>query len=777
MKERRQWVPRAFQPACMEFIQERSLPGCALWAPPGMGKTSTSLTALDTMYLASVMTRPTLVVAPLRVATDVWSDDAAKWRHLSDIVVSPIVGTEAERIYALRKDASVYTTNYEQIPWLIDRLGDRWPFGMVIADECFTGGTQVQVPDGARAIADVRVGDLVSSHLGPRRVTRIYKTKVSCFNLVLLRLSNGTSIHVTKDHPLFTDLGWLPAGVCRDRKLFSSDQLSDMRQSVRTGTDPSAGASTEGARSVLLALLSHERHFPHSPGIETAGIGPDACNSGGSTAVERRGPVAGDAPSQGVGAGQGCRSAPPSPGRQRDGVEPGRSASRGMSPADVYVELLRTVGPEAARLSMWLQSRFWRSPTETGIGGGWRLSPYSNGPTTRLQKDDEITVVGVEDYPDQERGSVRSVFNLEVEGAHTYFAGGVLVHNCTKLKGFRLKQGGKRAQALSRVRSITERWLNLTGTPSPNGLQDLWGQTWFLDRGKRLGMSYNAFLQRWFYKPPKGGQFAKLKAHDYAERQIQDILRPICMSLDPADWFDLEEPVSTVIKVKLPPAARRIYDEFEKTMFAEFADGDELEVFNAAALTNKCLQLANGAAYLGSAAGAADVEKIDTTSYKVVHDAKLEALESIAEETSVPLLVAYNFKSDKDRILKAFPDAVFLGDKKGLARFKAGNASMGVGHDASVGHGIDGLQDVTNVLVRFGHTWNLENRLQMADRIGPVRQAQSGHKRPLLTYDLVAESTIDETVLARHASKREVQDLLMQAMNMRRTPPAEDLTL
>lgn len=131
-------------------------------------------------------------------------------------------------------------------------------------------------------------------------------------------------------------------------------------------------------------------------------------------------------------------------------------------------------------------------------------------------------------------------------------------------------------------------------------------------------------------------------------------------------------------------------------------------------------------------------------------------------------MVAYHFRSDLARILRAFPRAVDLSTREGMARFREGKSPIGLAHPASLGHGIDGLQDVTNILAFFGHNWNLEERQQIIERIGPVRQKQSGHKRPVFIYNIIARDTVDDLVLARVASKRGVQDLLMEAVNRRR---------
>ena len=319
-----------------------------------------------------------------------------------------------------------------------------------------------------------------------------------------------------------------------------------------------------------------------------------------------------------------------------------------------------------------------------------------------------------------------------------------------------MNRGGQRAHELGRIaHNLTDRWILLTGTPSPNGLKDLWGQIWFLDRGSRLGNTYTAFTQRWF-KPNWNGYGITPMPH--ADKEIHEALRDICLTIDPKDYFDLKDPIVTQVKVKLPPAARKIYKQLEKELFAELGDLGNIEVLGAAALTGKCLQLANGAVYTQYPLWAA------------IHDEKIEAVRSIiAEAGGMPVLLAYQFKSDVARIKAAFPSAVELSTPGGMKAFRAGDSPIGLAHPKSLGHGIDGLQYVSNVLIRFGHDWNLGERMQMLERIGPMRQLQAGLDRPVWVYDIVAEDTIDETVIEAHAAKRGVQDALLTAMKRSHT--------
>lgn len=333
----------------------------------------------------------------------------------------------------------------------------------------------------------------------------------------------------------------------------------------------------------------------------------------------------------------------------------------------------------------------------------------------------------------------------------------VIADESTKLKGFRTRQGTQRAKAIGRVaHRHVRRWTNLTGTPSPNGLKDLWGQTWFLDAGERLGRSFTAFQQRWFQKSFDGFNIEPLP---FAQEQIEDKLRDLCLSLDIRDFMSIAEPIVSTIYVDLPPKARRIYDEMEKKMYAQVGE-HEVEAFSAAAKTMKCLQLANGAVYVGE----------DSTQWEEVHDAKLQALEDIVEEAGgMPVMVAYHFKSDLARLQRAFPKGRALDTNRStIPDWNAGRIPILFTHPASAGHGLN-LQDGGNILVFFGHNWNLEEFQQIIERIGPTRQMQAGHDRPVFIYHIVARDTVDELVMARRESKKEVQELLLEAMKRRGT--------
>lgn len=326
-------------------------------------------------------------------------------------------------------------------------------------------------------------------------------------------------------------------------------------------------------------------------------------------------------------------------------------------------------------------------------------------------------------------------------------------------KKFLTGQGGKRAKALARV-ALTRatRFICLSGTPAPNGLEDLWAQYFFLDSGVRLGTSFTAFSHRWFRARPRSDpQKQQIEPLPYADEQIRAAIKDITVALEARDYFDLPELIENDIKVELPPSAMSIYKKMEREMFVEL-EGKPIEAFSAAALSQKVLQIASGALYTDA-----------DGSWSLVHDTKIEALQSVVEEAAgMPVLCAYHFKSDLARIMKAFPKAVHLGaDPKIIDRWNAGEIQMLVAHPQSAGHGLS-LQHGSNILCFFSSNWSLEASAQMVERLGPTRQAQSGYNRPVYVHRLIAAGTLEEVVVKRLRTKASIQDALMQAMKISR---------
>ena len=348
----------------------------------------------------------------------------------------------------------------------------------------------------------------------------------------------------------------------------------------------------------------------------------------------------------------------------------------------------------------------------------------------------------------------------------------VFADESTRLKGLRVSlqvskngkefingQGSSRAKALAEVAHKRVRnWYNMTGSPAPNGVVDVWGQQWFVDGGRRLGSSFTAFSQRWFRSVPGADGYSQIEPLPNAQREIEQLLAESSIVVEAKDWFPLEDVIEREIFIDLPPKARKIYNDMEKKLFAE-VEQHEVEVFSQGSKAQKCLQIASGTL----------IHDTDTRAWVKVHDEKLDALQSIVEETNgEPLLVAYQHKSDLERILKAFPKARYLDtNPKTEDDWNACKIPFLVCHPASAGHGLS-LQHGGRILVDYASGFNLENDEQVIERLGPTRQYQSGYKRSVFRYRIVARDTIEEhSVLPRLRFKMSVQDALKNAMKKR----------
>lgn len=343
----------------------------------------------------------------------------------------------------------------------------------------------------------------------------------------------------------------------------------------------------------------------------------------------------------------------------------------------------------------------------------------------------------------------------------------VIADEATKLKSFRITQGGKRAGALHHIaHKKVRRWINLTGTFVPNGMADVWGPTWFIDEGRRLGRTYSAFESRWFgYKRASDAVNAHKSriqriAFPHAQAEIMGLIKDVAIALDPKDWFDIKRPLVVPVYVDLPPEVKTLYRKMEREMFTRI-EGYDIEAFAASGKVIKCMGLASGSCYTGS-----DEEVEGGVSHWVeAHDEKLQALESIIEEAGgEPILVAYHFRSDLVRLKKRFPNGRHINTKADEDAFKTGEVPVAFVHAKSIGHGVDGFQNVCHIIVFLTLDWNLEEHDQLIERIGPMRQMQAGKDREVVVYQILARGTIDETVAERLVDKRAVQDATMDTL-------------
>lgn len=298
--------------------------------------------------------------------------------------------------------------------------------------------------------------------------------------------------------------------------------------------------------------------------------------------------------------------------------------------------------------------------------------------------------------------------------------------------------------------------VGLTGTPAANGYFDLFGQYLAVDSGVRLGTSRADFANA-FFKESGWGVASRLEVFPGAEKRIEELISDITLQMSATDYLEMPPVIFNDVWVELPPKARTQYERLEREMFIQMDSGTQVEVFNAASLTNKCLQAANGALYTQTGGP-----------WEELHTAKLEALDDIVEEAGgKPLLGAYSYRHDAMRIKTAYPKAEHLHSKLGtlktqelLGRWDRGAVPMLLGHPASMGHGLN-LQAGSDTLVWFGLPWSLELYQQTINRLaGGLRR-----HRPVIVHRILALGTTDVAVLAALEEKATTQDGLKKALN------------
>nr|DAO70451.1 MAG TPA: Chromatin remodeling complex ATPase [Caudoviricetes sp.] len=310
----------------------------------------------------------------------------------------------------------------------------------------------------------------------------------------------------------------------------------------------------------------------------------------------------------------------------------------------------------------------------------------------------------------------------------------------------------KRFKAMRKVRPLIKHIVGLTGTPSPNGLIDLWAQIYLLDQGKRLGRTLTEYRNRYFNPGRRNGYVVydwvpKVGAEDEIYRRISDI----CISMKACDYLKLPERVDVVRTVKLDNEAQTVYTEMEKEAVLELGPNEIVDAGTAAVVSGKLLQIANGAVY------------DEDGKTHIIHESKLDTLEDVIEAVNGrPVLVFYAYQHDLERIVQRFPQARKLEGSAEIDAWNRGEIPILLAHPAGAGHGLN-LQAGGNHIVWFGLTWSLELYQQANARI--YRQGVKG-ERVTITH-LVAEGTIDEDVMRVLDGKATRQDALLEAVKAR----------
>ena len=310
----------------------------------------------------------------------------------------------------------------------------------------------------------------------------------------------------------------------------------------------------------------------------------------------------------------------------------------------------------------------------------------------------------------------------------------------------------KRFKAMRKVRPLIEHIVGLTGTPSPNGLIDLWAQIYLLDQGKRLGRTLTEYRNRYFNPGRRNGYVVyDWVPKDGAEDEIYRRISDICISMKACDYLKLPERVDVVRTVKLDDEAQTAYTEMEKEAVLELGPNEIVDAGTAAVVSGKLLQIANGAVY------------DENGKTHIIHESKLDTLEDVIEAVNGrPVLVFYAYQHDLERIMQRFPQARKLEGSAEIDAWNRGEIPILLAHPAGAGHGLN-LQAGGNHIVWFGLTWSLELYQQANARI--YRQGVKG-ERVTITH-LVTEGTIDEDVMRVLDGKATRQDALLEAVKAR----------
>ncbi|WP_440682087.1 DEAD/DEAH box helicase [Cysteiniphilum halobium] len=303
----------------------------------------------------------------------------------------------------------------------------------------------------------------------------------------------------------------------------------------------------------------------------------------------------------------------------------------------------------------------------------------------------------------------------------------------------------KRFKALKKVAFKTSRIVLLTGTPTPNGLLGIWSQLYLLDQGKRLGRTYTWFKQCYFMSDMWGYKWT-LKPR--SQQQITQQLEDVCMSMRAEDYLQLPERINILHNIELTTKARNLYEKFKQDYLLMLED-KVLTAASAAVLMNKLLQFCNGAIYHN-----------DSPAYEVIHHEKLDVLTDIVEANAdEPILVAYLYRSDLERIQAKYPEAkVLKDDVRIIDQWNQGKIKMLLAHPASCGHGLN-LQHGGCHMVWFGLTWSLELYDQMNARLH-----RQGQTKPVMIHHIISNNTVEMTVQKALTVKADIQNAILEAL-------------
>lgn len=761
------FVPREYQGLIVDHILAN--PRCAVFAGMGTGKTGATYSALD--ILALVEDGPVLVVAPLRVARTTWPDEARKWSTFRHLRVVPVLGSVKERLAALRYKADVYTTNFENLPWLVEHFAEKWPFRTVVIDEAtkLKGFRLRQGTTRAKALGRV-------AHTLVKRIILLTGTPAPNG----LQDLWGQAWFLDKGHRLGRTFDafrqrWFeksydghsitPRKTAQDEMqralkdiciTIDAKDWFDLREPITTNIYVDLPAKARALyedmeKRMFMELAGHEVEAFGAAArtIKCIAEGTELLTSNGWKPIEQW--QKGDFLWDGVA-----------------WVSADRLVCNGYMPVVKCLHVTMTNDHKVLTTDGWktaeeinnadASERLDRAPVRLpdciasirddrrdasearhlgcAVRLWGRIRRHRLEPDQRQQGRQEVLRVPPAGDASGRLGQPRHDSAPRVE----HLGGDAIA--LPKPEGQGLAELGRARHIGVRALAAVRKLLGRHGADMDAGADDRAAeQQRELRAGKlHLGGLHGASEQPAWQRALRHAT----GAHD--DSPGREGLRG--QARDPAPAHP----------ARLAPGkgigSARVFDLVNCGPRHRFTvrgdDGVPLIVHN-------CLQVSQGFAYVGEA-----------KDWVHIHDVKIEALEEIIEEAAgMPVLVAYHFKPDLARLLKAFPKGRALDqDPQTIRDWNAGKIPVMFAHPASAGHGLN-LQDGGNILVYFGHWWNLEERMQIFERIGPTRQMQAGHDRAMFCYNIVARDTVDELVMERIATKRDVQDILLDAMKIR----------
>ena len=759
------------------------------------------LTYLDALYLGGE-TRPTLILGPLRVARKVWSDEVQKWDHLAGLSVVPIIGTEKERLAALRIDAPIYTINYDNLVWLIEYWGERWPYATVVADESdYIKGHRISFRTAKNA--DGSDGKTYLAGQGAKRAGALAKIAHS-HTKRFIELTGTPAPNGLVD--LWGQIWYLDRGQRLGRTFDAFKKRWFEKAYDGFGSTPHAFANDQihaALNDICLTIDGKDWFDLKKPIVNNiyVDLGPKArklykdmekemfLQLEDSRSAEAFGAAARTQKLLQLCLAAGTEVLTPEGWVPIENLDAAQPVWDGLDWVSVGKLLVQGKQSVINCLGVWMTEGHRVRTTE-----GWRTAGEINARKTSSGFDragfwipDRFVSRGVE-APDA-KGYLARALHLwgRIRGHKPEFA----EHEPWFNEVVWVPSGGDADRSLGDPRhdlpsgvEYLERDAAAMSEPQQQGLGKLWraGHSRMRTLAKNfrgLLRRYGSVLVSWGPDRPDRQQ-RKLRAGELplddgkgAGEQHQDK----CVDSD-AERKDDGEASSRGFLPEVCNPAQAVGERMDPLAGGNCSgQGGEAETYDLAdvgprnqfvargpagdlLLVHNC----NGAIYLDPLADSDTSPR--SKEWRLIHDEKIEALQSIAHEAAgEALLVCYEFKSDLARLLHAFPKGRVMKTDKDIEDFIAGKIPMLFLHPKSGGHGVDGLQYACRHIVFFGHNWSLGQYQQVIERTGPVRQMQAGLDRLVFIHHIIARGTVDELVMERRETKREVQDILLDACN------------